>query len=327
MGMKLSAIIIGLGNQSLTEHIPALLRRNDIRIVGACDVSADARENFKKQFPAIGYGTLVTNNLDELIEKTRPNIAIVAVPHDSYFDIVKKLCQNNIYFLKEKPFARNLLEAESFMKIPNFGKLGFIAAQRRYNPLYQEAKVKLADIGRPYLFSATYKLNIDSPHSGWRGSKNSAGGGCIIDMGYHIVDQLLWWFGAPKKLHAQTSSLAVAHENYDAEDTATVSFGYENGMHGNLLISRAAGEKTEEYAVYGSNGSIVGSKKQMTVFDRQGHILKQVDLSSPTAMIDAQLDFFISRVNAFSGFGDVQKQHINNMTFIERCYEDAKTIN
>ncbi len=321
--MKLSVVVIGLGQQSLNEYIPALLRRNDIRIVGVCDPSPEAHANFLQEFPDLAPFVPVYTNLIDMLDSAHPRIAIVAVPHDSYFSIVKELCKRHIYFLKEKPFARNLNEAKKLLGLPGFGQYGFVAAQRRYNALYSKALEIMPELGKPYLFNATYKLNVESPHSGWRSKKELAGGGCMLDMGYHIIDQMLWWFGMPEKLNAQISFMAVPGSDYDAEDSASISFRYANGMHGTLLFSRAAGEKMEEYSVYGPNGYIVGNKNTLSIHDRQGRVLNHATVTNPGAMSDAQLDFFISRVHARQGFGDIQQQYIDTMHFIERCYEDA----
>lgn len=178
-------------------------------------------------------------------------------------------------------------------------------------------------MGSPYLFHAVYKLNIDAPDDGWRGSKSLAGGGCLIDMGYHLVDQLLWWFGSPQKVHAQISTLAVPDSDYDAEDSATISFRYANGLHGTLLISRAAGEKREEYELYGSKGYLVGSKKKFVTTNRQGEILSEMSQDNSIEMLDNQLAFFISRIRSGKGFADIQQEHLANMKFIDRCYKDA----
>ncbi|HSX06831.1 MAG TPA: Gfo/Idh/MocA family oxidoreductase [Candidatus Saccharimonadia bacterium] len=319
---KLTTVVIGLGGQSLSDHIPALLRRNDVEIVGVCDPSPAARKAFKNTFPELKNVT-IADSIDPLLEEVRPEAAVVAVPHDSYFDIVVKLCERHIYFLKEKPLARDLEEARAMLSIANFKDYGFITTQRRYSKLYQRAKESIAELGSPYLFHAVYKLNIDAPDDGWRGSKSSAGGGCLIDMGYHLVDQLIWWFGMPQKVHAQISSLAVPDSDYDAEDSATISFRYASGLHGTLLISRAAGEKHEEYELYGSKGYLVGSKKKFTAHDRQGKILDEMSQDNSADMLDDQLAFFISRVRAQKGFADIQQEHLANMEFIDRCYKDA----
>lgn len=265
----------------------------------------------------------MTGNTDQLLEKITPEVAVVAVPHDCYFDIVVTLCKHRIYFLKEKPLARNLAEAKTMLSIPDFSKYGFITTQRRYSELYQKAEASIADLGNLYLFHAVYKLNIDAPHRGWRGSKRLAGGGCLIDMGYHLIDQLLWWFGTPEKIHAQISNLAVPNSNYDAEDSATISFHYATGLHGTLLISRAAGEKREGYELYGSRGYLVGSKEKFVTTNREGKIFREMSQGNSTEMLDNQLSFFISRVRSGKSFADIQQTHLANMKFIDRCYKDA----
>jgi hypothetical protein len=40
--------------------------------------------------------------------------------------------------------------------------------------------------------------------------------------------------------------------------------------------------------------------------------------------MDKQLDFFITRVKKEIGFGDIQKDNIKNMEFIEEIYKAAK---
>jgi hypothetical protein len=92
---------------------------------------------------------------------------------------------------------------------------------------------------------------------------------------------------------------------------------------GTLLISRAAGEKHEEYELYGSKGYLVGSKKKFAAHDRQGKILDEMSQDNSADMLDNQLAFFISRVRAQKGFADIQQEHLANMKFIDRCYKDA----
>ncbi|MGW2540182.1 Gfo/Idh/MocA family protein [Kitasatospora sp. NPDC001574] len=58
----------------------------------------------------------------------------------------------------------------------------------------------LDQIGTPFLIDGQYTFHTDDPGAGWRGDVSQAGGGCIIDMGYHIVDLLLWYFGMPNRI-------------------------------------------------------------------------------------------------------------------------------
>ena len=48
--IKFNVGLIGLGRQTVSDHLPALLRRSDINIAWACDVGKTARNNFRHDF-------------------------------------------------------------------------------------------------------------------------------------------------------------------------------------------------------------------------------------------------------------------------------------
>ncbi|KKQ77256.1 hypothetical protein A2715_00065 [Candidatus Woesebacteria bacterium RIFCSPHIGHO2_01_FULL_39_32] len=323
MNKKLKAAVIGLGLQNLSDHIPTLLRRRDVDIVAVCDPDLKALERFKEKYPSLSKNVGYHTDYRQL-SKVNIDFAIVAVPHFLYPEIVEFLASREIYLMKEKPLARNLAEADELFQIPGFTKYCFICTQRRFNPLYQFAKEKLDTLGIPFSFNAVYKLNIANPEEGWRGDLVKSGGGCILDMGYHIIDQLMWWFGMPDKLFSTKSSLATEDVKNYSEDTATIAFKYENGLHGTVVLSRAAGEKLEHYSVHCSRGHISGNKKSLIIRNKTGEIIERQQLEDDDKMLDDQLDFFIKRVHSKAGFIDVVKRNFENMKFIEKCYGGQK---
>lgn len=142
-------------------------------------------------------------------------------------------------------------------------------------------------------------------------------------MGYHIIDQLLWWFGEPEKIFVSTSNLAVPRVKQYAEDTALVSFKYSNGLQGSITLSRSTAEKREEYRLVGSNAQINGNKKSLILMDKKGNVLLSLSNDKDSEMIDNQLDFFIRRVRRKEDFSDSLFQHKKDMDFIDRCYKAA----
>jgi len=117
---------------------------------------------------------------------------------------------------------------------------------------------------------------IQNPQEGWRGDVGRAGGGSLLDMGYHIIDQLLWWFGEPEKIFVATSNLAVPNIRGYAEDTSTVSFKYKTGLQGTIVLSRSSGEKKEEYSLVGSKFQITGNKKFLLLQDKTGKVVSEL---------------------------------------------------
>jgi len=242
----LNACVIGLGSQSMNDHVPSLLRRDYVSLVAVCDINEQRINEFCIKYPQLRNKVKAYTSCSELLKNEKIDIAIVAVPHNKYLPIMKELCKRGVYFMKEKPLARNGTEMKKMLRLPNIRKYCFVCAQRRYSSLYKRAYDLKEKIGVPYLFSVIYTLKVANPNEGWRGNLTKAGGGCIIDMGYHIIDQLLWWFGEPKKIFVSKSSLAVPGVKGYAEDTSIISFKYNNGLQGSILLSRSAGEKREE---------------------------------------------------------------------------------
>lgn len=314
--------LIGLGSQTINDHLPSLLRRSDIIISEVCDISNNALRVFSQNYPNLSERANKYNNFAKMpLQKI--DFCILSLPHNEYFRILSNLVKREIPFIKEKPFARNKKEMEKILSLTGIEKYCFICSQRRYSSLYKKAFEIKKQVGKPYLFNVVYKLKIQNPQQGWRGNVVKAGGGCLIDMGYHIIDQLLWWFGEPEKIFVSKSNLAVPKVKDYAEDTSIVSFKYKDGLQGSIILSRSAGEKKEEYNIVGSNAQIIGGKRDLTLKNKKGEILFELNDKDDSEMIDNQLDFFIKRVKDSKDFSDVLFQHKKDMEFIDRCYKLA----
>lgn len=322
----LRVAIIGLGRQSLNDHVPALLRRRDVEIVSVSDVSTAAHQTFFELYPELEGKVQISQRFEEAISQDI-DFAVVAIPHDQYLTVSKALCERNIPFMKEKPFARTLDETIAMACIPNIAKYCFICTQRRYHPLYAKARTSLEDLGKLGSFNAVYTLNIPQTASGWRRYAEACGGGVIIDMGYHIIDQLIWWFGYPDDIHANISNISTTENVYDTEDTATISFSYHKlGMQGSIVLSRCTGKKTEEYQIAGSECFMEGGKDNLIVKNRlTGQALYEENESYKEEMMDNQLAFFIDTFKNDRTFEQNHLDNLLNMKFIERCYREALT--
>jgi predicted dehydrogenase len=325
-GRKMRVGIVGLGRQSLNDHVPALLRRYDVEIVCISDVSKAAREKFFEMYPKLRDTVEVCVDYSG-ITKVGIDFAIVAIPHDQYLEVSSFLCKNKVPFMKEKPFARTLDETITMATIDDIAKYCFICTQRRFHPLYNKAFKSLGSLGKIGSFNATYTLNLPVTASGWRKYANISGGGVIIDMGYHIIDQLIWWFGYPDDIYAKVSNLSTEEDPYDTEDTATIGFSYaKSGLQGSIVLSRCTGIKIEGYQIAGSSSFMEGGKDQLVVRDRRsGDVILSEAQSYKDEMMDNQLAFFI---NTIASGGDFQQNHLDNllnMKFIERCYREKLT--
>lgn len=181
---KLKVGIIGLGHQSLEDHLPAIFVSADAELIAVADVDVEKLKSFSNDHKDIH----TYQQFNDLFKSERLDFVIIAVPHHLHQDIIKEVIKRKIHVLKEKPFTVTLAQAKEIKELAERnGVKIMLTLQRRFNPIYSTFFQLIDKIGTPFFIEAKYTFYTDSPHEGWRGKKELAGGGCLIDMGYHII--------------------------------------------------------------------------------------------------------------------------------------------
>ncbi|VVB60736.1 UDP-N-acetylglucosamine 3-dehydrogenase [uncultured archaeon] len=318
---KLKTAIIGLGHQATEDHIPGLKESQFAELKAICDIDEPKLKECEKKLNVNGYV-----DYKELLGSEDLDFIIVATPHNIHKEVLEEAAKRKVNVLKEKPFARNLKEAFYFKKLcDESGIVLTTTLQRRFNPIYTTFFQLVDQIGEPFFVDAKYTLFVDNLQEGWRGSKEEAGGGCIIDMGYHMIDMLIWYFGLPDKVHAEFSSKAKPEEKYDAEDTASILFSYENDLYGSLILSRYYPPKTESIKVIGSKGIIEIDRGSIKRLKSNGEVAESLtrEYSWPVAAAN-QIDYFCRVVNGDRENIGSPKYHLKHVSFIDACYESKE---
>lgn len=94
-------------------------------------------------------------------------------------------------------------------------------------------------------------------------------------------------------------------------------------MHGSMLLSRTAGQKTETFELNGSRGHISGDKHHVSIKDTSGQVIDQFDEDPNYNSTNKQLEFFLDRLETKRGFKDVLERNLSDMLFIQKCYDSA----
>ncbi len=285
---RFRAAMVGLGKQGREDHLPALAASPSVDLVAVCDADDKAVALVESEYHVPGY-----TNVVDLLDGEDLDFVVVAVPHHAGRDVVLAAAAHGVHVLKEKPLATSLDEAQEITEACQAAGIELmVTLQRRFNPVYTTFPQLYDQIGEPFLFEASYTMAVD-PSSGWRGSNRLAGGGCIIDMGYHIIDTLLWYFGMPDHVLAHTAAVARPELDYDAEDTAVLHLSYDSGLFGTVLLSRCIAPKTEVIRAIGTRGSVVLERGRIRRLDNDGTAVEALARENawPSAAA-AQLDHF-----------------------------------
>jgi predicted dehydrogenase len=201
-----------------------------------------------------------------------------------------------------------------------------VTVQRRFHPVYTAALQLLEQIGTPYLVEGRYTFHCPDPAAGWRGDAKLAGGGALVDMGYHLIDLLIWYLGLPDRVLADTSAAAAPDKEYDAEDTALVHLAYDCGLYGSLLISRSAGPKAERLTVTGPRGSVVVERGSARRLDPAGHLIESLTREPAwPAAAAAQIDCFCRVLDGTRPNPSGPTTHLAHAAFLAAAYASKAT--
>lgn len=285
---KKKVAIIGLGGQTQSELIPALLQLNDTcEIVAICDLNEEFI-NISLQMLPNSNTVRVFRDYQDLLSSVGNNGfsldgLVLSVPHFLYGEIVELAISKGIPVFKEKPFALNLTEAKklSSLAIKEDVQI-YTVTKRQFYPSYSMGLQLLHDgaIGDPYMYSARHFIPHGNLYEGWRSSAQAAGGGALIDMGYHLLDVILRYFGDVSQANFHWSNVAKPNYTYDVEDSGSLHNWHPAGIHGVFQVGVLTGPKEESLEIRGTKGRMLVTKQSVTVFDVAGKMVNEYIFST-----------------------------------------------
>jgi len=318
---KLRVAMVGLGHQAEEDHIPGIMESEFAKLVAICDPDEERLLIWKNKLNLPAY-----KDYKELLHNEKLDFVIIATPHDSHLEIVNEAAKNGVHILKEKPLAKCLAEAKVIKDVCNQNKIYLsVTLQRRFNPIYSTFFQLIDKIGDISYIEMKYCLFSSEPHNGWRGCKNKCGGGCILDMGYHMVDMLIWYFGLPDRVFADFSSVRNGEESVEVEDNATIGFSFNNSISGSIILSRYYSPKTEYIKVIGSKGILFVERGKISRLKSNGEVIEALTRENAwSTAASNQIDYFCKVVEGQRENISGPEMHLKHMSFIEACYLSRK---
>ena len=216
-------------------------------------------------------------------------------------------------------------------------KLTFmVGTYRRFMEPYRHAAELQSQLGAMQLARAEYLFNW-GPIAQWRTDRQAAGGGALMELGYHFVDLLLWTLGLPEDVFSLTSVSAhnakpaindrPAQVPCDTDDTAAAIMRYPSGTMASLVTSRISGPVTESLSLHGLEGSIVANPARFSLRDPDGGVREEFNsLPGPVDGLEHQIEAFGEAIVAG---GETHRcsarENLLTMAIIEAMYLSQKT--
>ncbi len=278
----------------------------------------------KSRYP--GAAELLEAEADEL------DFVDLALPHFLHRDITIQCAEAGVNILSEKPMATTTVEADDMLAAVEKAGICFsVIHNRRYSPVSATVLKLVADgaIGEPFLIRSE---GLGSGHypgtSGydpdWRTKSERAGGGCLLDNGYHNIYIARELMGSP--VQSAYGCIGTYRHEITVDDTACVLLSHENGGITSIQIawsSVGGGKHVEE--IHGTEGTIhVGGRDEPVRLCRNGEWTQPELVDVPLQNFAGVFNDYIAALAEGADVPTSGAEARENLRVIEAAYDSAK---
>lgn len=241
-------------------RLDCIAHHTNANITAVFDPSEAAVNQAKTDYPEIeiipSFEALLDLDLDGII---------IATPSALHEQQTLQALERGLAVFCQKPLARSAVATRTIVqkaKEKNV-RLGVDFSYRDTKGM-QKVKEIIDNESIGHIFHANLIFhNAYGPDKSWYYNPQLSGGGCVMDLGIHLVDMLFWLFPDIKiqQIHSQLykNGQLITTTNSDIEDFASVSIAFQNGDSAQLTCSwnvSAGQDAAIEATFFGTNGGV-----------------------------------------------------------------------
>jgi len=213
-----------------------------------------SKEESKEKYPE----ATIYHSVEEMLQNADVEVVVINTPVQTHFEYAKKALEAGKNIIVEKPFTVNVAEAKELVNLAEQKGLFLSVYQnRRFDRDFLQVQKILNDMKLGEIKEAEIRFDrFRTEPSGKQHKENpeQSGSGSLHDLGSHLVDQAVQYFGYPEKLFADVFSMKGADF---ANDYFEILLFYKNNMRVRLKSSVFSKEAHYAYTIHGSKGSFL----------------------------------------------------------------------
>lgn len=247
---KIRVAIIGYGISAKVFHLPfinTLTGKYELKVI----LQRKGNEAQEK-YPDV----TIARNIDEVVANPDVDLIIITTPNDTHFPFAKKALEAGKHVVLEKPFTITTDEARQLVNIAaGSADILSVYQNRRYVSDFRTLKAIIDGklLGDIHEFEAHYdRYRAEARPTAWREAP-LPGSGILYDIGAHIIDQALYFFGMPDSV---TADIRMQRPHAKTDDYFNIWLNYSTTkviLHAGMLVR----EPGPRYMIQGTLGSFI----------------------------------------------------------------------
>lgn len=244
--------VVGWGEQAQKRMVPALRKIKEIEISAVCCSSPETTRRAETELGVKGYA-----KLSEFLKDPEIQVVYLATPHHLHTPQAFKALEAGKNVLVEKPLAMSLdgvhKLAETARKY-NL-KIGCVFPLR-FHPALKElqAEIKQGSLGE-LIQAEVYLSRGKIPEKDWCKDQFHSGPMCLMDLGLHGIDLMLWLTGKKVK---EVFATGKGGQSDDILNTAIMlGLNFEDDTMGLVSANNQVRGETGLVIVHGSEEELL----------------------------------------------------------------------
>jgi predicted dehydrogenase len=251
---QLNVALIGYGLAGSVFHAPLIASTPGLRVAAIVTSNPERQAQAAKDFPD---AAILPNAEAVWADAKNYDLAVIATVNRAHVPQAVASLEAGLPVVVDKPVAASVAQAETiFAASRRTGKLFTVFQNRRWDNDFLTLR-KLLDgglLGRITRFESRYERWRPVPRAdAWRERGDPEdGGGLLLDLGSHVVDQSMQLFGLPSEVYAEVEK---RRDGVAVDDDTFIALRFPGGVRAHLWVSAVAPLLGPRFRVLGLNGA------------------------------------------------------------------------
>jgi predicted dehydrogenase len=253
---ELRVAIAGYGLAGEVFHAPLVAATDGLSLVAVTTSNGERAERARAAYP----GVEVYADADELLRRRGGalDLLVVATPNRLHVPVGRRALTHRIAVVMDKPLAAETAPAAALVEDFHAAGVPFTVFQnRRWDGDFLTVRRVHAsgELGAVTRFESRYeRFRPEVDAAAWRELPAAGeGGGLLLDLGAHLIDQALTLFGPPARVYAE---VAGRRPGAQVDDDVFVALEHAGGVRSHLWMSVVAPVGGRSLRLSGSRGGI-----------------------------------------------------------------------
>lgn len=249
MAQPIKVGLAGFGISATVFHAPFFATMPEFELVAVLERT---KNESQKKYPFVK----VVRTIEELVDDPTIDLIVITTPNETHFPYSRAALLAGKHVVVEKPFTNTSAEAKELVDLAALtGKVLSVYQNRRYVSDFLTIRDLLDKklLGPVHEFEGHYdRYRAEARPQAWREAV-LPGSGILYDLGAHLLDQVLYFFGLPQSITADIRQQRP-HAKVDDYFDLRLNYGFTKViLHGGMLVR----EPGPRYMIHGTVGSFI----------------------------------------------------------------------